>query len=106
MKNYIQQEILIITGTTFSKRACCEKNTGNQKIFTEKEQLEEACWNGLLQEMIPEIYYHKKEKKELFLWNVKKGNSFIELEMSEIPDEKDDLYSIDPYSFIQFQLLS
>lgn len=106
MKNYIQQEILIITGTTFSKRGCCEKKTAKQKNFTEKEQLEEACWNGLLQEMIPEIYYHAKENKELFLWNVKKRNSFIELEMGEIPDERDDLYSIDPYSFTQFQLLS
>ena len=104
MKNYKQQEILIMMGTTFSRRQCCEKKSGKQNNLAEKEQLEEACWNGLLQEMIPEICHPSDE--ELFLWQIKKGNSFIELEMGEIPDEKDDLFSINPYSFIHFHLLS
>jgi hypothetical protein len=104
--NYIQQEILLITGTTFSTSQYCEKDPIKQNNLTEKEYLEEACWNGLLQEMIPEICEKPEGNKKLFLWQIKEGNSFIELELGELPEKKDNYFSIDPYSFIHFQLLS
>jgi hypothetical protein len=105
-RNYIQQEILLITGTTFSTRQYCEKDPGKQTNLTEKEYLEEACWNGLLHEMIPEICEQPEGNKKLYLWQIKEGNSFIELELGEMPEEKDNHFSIDPYSFTPFQLLS
>ena len=104
--NYIQQEILLMTGTTFSSRQWCEKDPGRKNNFTEKENLEEACWNGLLQEMIPEICDRSGGDKRLFLWQIKEGNSFIELDLGEVPEEKDNEFSIDPYSFMHFQFLS
>ena len=104
--NYIQQEILLMMGTTFSVRECCEKDPGKQNNLTEKEQLEQACWNGLLQEMIPEICKQPGGNKKLFLWQIKEGNSFIELELGEVPEEKDNQFSIDPYSFMHLQVLS
>jgi hypothetical protein len=104
--NYIQQEILLITGTTFSTRQYSEKDPVRQNNLTEKEYLEEACWNGLVQQMIPEICEHSEGNKKLFLWQIKEGNSFIELELGELPEAKDNHFSIDPYSFMQFQLLS
>ena len=82
------------------------KNPGKQSNLTEREQLEEACWNGLLQEMIPEICEQTEGNKKLFLWQIKEGNSFIELELGEIPEQKDNHFSIDPYSFAHLQLLS
>jgi hypothetical protein len=106
MKNSTQQEILLMTGTTFSARQWCEKDAGVQNNLTEKEQLEEACWNGLIQEMLPGIWEKTEGNKKLFLWQIKKGNSFIELEMGEIPEENDKYFSIDPYSFLHLQLLS
>ena len=102
--NYIQQEILLITGTTFSTKQFFGNDVGKDNL-TQKEHLEEACWNGLLQEMIPEIC-GQTENKKLFLWQIKEGDSFIELELGEAPEEKDNEYSIDPYSFMHFQLLS
>ena len=104
--NYIQQEILLMMGTAFLTRQWCEKDPGKQNNLTEKEQLEEACWNGLMQEMIPEIYEHPDGNKKLFLWQIKEGKSFIELELGEVPEEKDTYFSIDPYSFMHLQLLS
>jgi len=104
--NYIQQEILLMMGTTFSTRQWCEKDPGKQNNLTEKDNLEEACWNGLLQEMIPEICEKAEGNKKLFLWQIKEGNSFIELDLGEVPEEKDNEFSIDPYSFIHFQMLS
>ena len=105
--NYIQQEILLMTGTTFSAKQCFGKKSETPRIiFRKKSSLQEACWNGLLHEMIPEICIPAEGNKKLFLWQIKEGNSFIELELGEIPEEKDDRFSIDPYSFIHLQLLS
>lgn len=104
--NYIQQEVLLMMGTTFSAKQCFGKNGGGQDNLSEKENLQEACWNGLLPEMIPEICEPIEGNKKLFLWKIKEGNSFIELELGEVPEEKDDRFSIDPYAFLHLQLLS
>ena len=105
--NFAQQEILLMTGTSFSSRQWCEKNDqDNQNQLTEKEQLEEACWNGLLQEMLPEIYGKTCGDTKLYLWQIREAVSFIEIELGELPGEKEKYFSIDPYSFLQMQSLS
>ena len=105
--NFAQQEILLMTGTSFSSRQWCEKNDqDNQNQLTEKEQLEEACWNGLLPEMLPEIYGQTCGKTKLYLWEIREAVSFIEIELGELPTEKEKYFSIDPYSFLQMQSLS
>jgi len=101
-----QQEILLMTGTTFSIRQWCEKDTTNQKKFTEKEQLENACWNGLLQTLLPEIFVKTEEDKNLSLMEIREGLSFIELEMGEPQEEMDKYFSIDPYSFMHLRGMS
>jgi hypothetical protein len=105
--NFIQQEILLMTGTSFSSRQCCEKiDQDNHSELTEKEQLEEACWNGLLPEMLPEIYGQTCGDTKLYLWQIREAVSFIEIELGELPEEKEKYFSIDPYSFLQMQSLS
>ncbi len=95
--NSTQQEILLLTGTNFSSRHCFEKDE-NQNHLTEKEQLEEACWNGMLKDMLPEIC--DQDGNKLYMWQVWKANSFIEIELGEIQEEKENYFSIDPYSFL------
>jgi hypothetical protein len=104
--NSTQQEILLMTGTHFSSRQCCDKNDSNQNNLSEKEQLEEACWNGLFKEMLPEIYNNTAGNKKLYLWQIREGASFIELEFAEFPADKEKYFSIDPYSFMPSKLLS
>jgi hypothetical protein len=105
--NSTQQEILLMTGTRFSARQCCEKNDAtNPKQLTEKEQLEEACWNGLLKEMLPELCEQPSGFKKLYLWQIREAGSFIELELGDVPGEKERYLSIDPYSFLPVQTLS
>ena len=99
---YIQQEILLIMGTTFSIRQWCEKDPGKQNNLTEKEQLEEACWNGLLPEMMPEICEIPEGNKKLFLWQIKEGKSFIELELGEIPKKKTTIFPLIPIHLCTF----
>ena len=103
--NSTQQEILLLTDTNFSSRHSFEKGDNNQNHLTEREQLEEACWNGLLKDMLPEICEQDAEGK-LYMWQVWKTNSFIEIELGEIPEEKESYFSIDPYSFLPEYFLS
>jgi hypothetical protein len=104
--NSTQQEILLMTGTSFSSRQWCEKNDAAQNQFTNKEQLQNACWNGLLQEMLPEICKPTADNKNLYLWQITEGTSFIDLELGEVPGEIEKNYSINPYSFLPLQSLS
>jgi hypothetical protein len=101
MKNSTQQEVLLITGTTFSSAQLSKKDESKSNGLTDIEQLEEACWNGLLQEMLPEIFDKNIGDEKPYLWQIKEGKSFLELEWAESPVEKDNFFSIDPYDFLE-----
>ena len=105
--NFTQQEILLCTGTSFSLQEFAETNDGlNYNHLTEKEKLEVACWNGLLPSMLPEVFQQQALNKKLYLWEIREGSSFIELELGEIHLEMEKQFSIDPYSFLPLQELS
>src|SRR4051812_36822094 len=100
-----QQEILLLTGTRFSSNMYCAKDE-SQEHLSETEKLQEACWNGMVQELLPELRKDVNNKK-LFLWNIVQGNAFLELKFSNTPSSTEDKeLSIDPYSFLALQQLS
>lgn len=102
--NTTQQEVLLITETGFSSRQCCGKNeNGKEDQLTGREQLQEACWNGLVQEILPELFKENESKKDLYLWKLTEGRSFLELDLGVSPMEKDIHFSIDPYCFLAAQ---
>src|SRR3954470_22886449 len=96
----IQQEVLLLTGTNFSNRQWSTRDDNTSKNLSEEEKLEQACWNGLLPEMLPEIFDNNQLSGKLFLWEIKEGASFLKLERGEYPKAKNNYYSIDPYSFL------
>ena len=75
--NSTQQEILLMTDTSFAQRPWCEKESDN-KSLTQQEKMEEACANGLMQELLPELF-EEPENKKLYLWQIKPGFSFLQL---------------------------
>ena len=100
-QNSTQQEILLLTGTSFSSRQWSEKDgSADKQRLTEKERLEESCWYGLVKEMLPELFRQPDAAHKIFLWQILEGKSFLELDLGETPFEKDRFYSIDPYSFL------
>ena len=100
-KTTIQQEILLVTTNTFSQRQFCDKDApnGNQSL-SNTQMLEEACWNGMLKEMLPDVLAKTFSGKDLFLWHVRKGQSFLQIELSEFPLKVDKHYSIDTTFFL------
>ena len=98
--NGTQQEILLLTGTSFSQRQLCEKDEIKQ-ASTDKEQLEEACWNGFIKELLPEIVQKPESGNCLFLWQIRKAESFLEIELCDTHLAIDSHTSIDPYNFFE-----
>ena len=57
-----QQEILLSTDTEFAHRQWADKNEGTAGLSA-REQLEKACWDGLVKELIPELDITLNTKK-------------------------------------------
>jgi hypothetical protein len=96
-----QQEILLVTNTTLSEKQWCEKGTTDANHSQSSiEQLEEACWNGLLDELFPEVMLTRLPGKRLYLWHVRKGSSCLQLEWSEFPLCIEKHRSINPAFFL------
>lgn len=107
MSTTLHQEILLMTGTFFSSRQCLQKNEDdNQKYVAEAEQLQEACWNGQLREMLPEICEPFTGNRTLYLWQIRQNKSSLEIILGEAPDEIEREFSIDPHSFLLAQVLN
>ena len=92
----IQQEIMILTGTTFSQRPLCGSDGKLEgKNLTESEKLEKAVWDGLLDELLPEIIVDKK----VHIWQIWDTEYALQVELSKYPlGEKHS--SINPYYFL------
>jgi hypothetical protein len=96
----IQQEILLSATSTFSNRNWQYKETPQAgQTASNHEKLEEACWNGLLDELLPGIVEKSPSGKQLYLWQIRRGNAFLEIELCEYPMVIDQYLSIDPYAF-------
>ena len=93
-----------MTGTSYLAGNWIEKedNPAGRRL-SEMEELQEACWNGLLETMLPEVLIEPANGGILYLWDVKEAKSFLELELSEIPLPIDRRLSITPHSFLCFQ---
>ena len=104
MKNNSTQEVLLMTGTGFASRQYTERDLpDNAKNLPGNEKLKNACWNGLLKEMLPEIFLLNDPAAKLYLWQVREANQFFALEMSEYPTGVNKYWSVDPYRFMEVQ---
>jgi hypothetical protein len=102
-KTYVQVEVLLITGTRFLAENLVKKDENpTGRLLSENEQLQEACWNGLLETMLPEVWIKPANDGILYLWDIKEAQSFLELVLSEIPLPIDRRLSITPHSFLCF----
>ncbi|MBS1606063.1 MAG: hypothetical protein JST42_25625 [Bacteroidetes bacterium] len=101
---YAQMEVLLITGTTLLSRDLCGKDdTGKDKASSANEQLEKACWDGLLPSLLPEVFDQVIRDNHLYLWGVRATDAFLQLDLSEAPIPVESPSSINPYSFLSTQ---
>jgi hypothetical protein len=102
---YVQMEVLLMTGTSFLAGNLVRKDdSAAERNYSEIEQLEEACWNGLVKMMLPEVWIEPPNGGILYLWEVKEAGTFLELKIGEIPLPVDGRLSLTPCNFLPFQV--
>jgi hypothetical protein len=110
----IIKEILLMTTSSFSERQLRETDAQDSNPdMSPAEQLEAACWNGLLIEMLPEIMHHpsrylsgaigSSHDKKLFLWQVQTRKSYLWISMAECPPVQETWSTLDPHVFLCHQ---
>ena len=84
-KQHILQEVLVSTRTTLSVKALFETNDFNKEA-TPVEKFEEACWNGLFNEIFSEILPHDSDQfKKIFIWEYMPVNRICLLTLQMLP---------------------
>jgi len=98
-----QQELLLMIHSNFFLREWLKINEQeNNNKLSDKEQLKEACWNGLTPEILPECFETTFDKSNR-LWEINDADAFIDLEFGEHIFNKERAYSVNPYAFMQVQ---
>ena len=98
------REVLLLTTTSFSKRQLCEKDGKEREQLPDPaEQLEAACWNGLLDDILRGTNPSPSGDNKLFLWQVEKEKSFLRLSMGDCPPVFEKRFTLDPHIFLYFR---
>ena len=93
------QEILLVMNNSFSKRQFAKNDflRGESPIQNTPEQLEQACWNGLLSSILPELI---DLESKIFLWEIINHPSFLLLNLAVQPPVIDPVFSLNPEFFL------
>ncbi|MEO6537359.1 MAG: hypothetical protein ABIT07_04930 [Ferruginibacter sp.] len=104
--NFTHQEILLMANSHFSAREYSLKNEAeNGPGLTPKEKLAEACWNGLITQILPEINL-TVDNKPLTIWEVSEGREAFYLKLGEIDIVPEAAFTLNPYRFIARGMLN
>jgi len=98
--NSTYQEILLMMDSSFASRDRVPKDEAKSKNLTPREKLQDACWNGLIPEFLPEIA-EKKYDPTLSLLEINEGNHFLDVRYGADFEETDSYCSINPYLFFE-----
>jgi hypothetical protein len=95
------REILLFANTNFSKQEFCTKEKENNinRNNPPLEELEKACWAGLLWEILPELMDDSSFKKQ-FIWRITNGLHFLKINMGTYAWEVERETTLDPYYFL------
>jgi hypothetical protein len=102
MKNDTSQlEILLVASTSLTRREMCEKEASQEsKDLSAEEQLEQACWNGLLHDLLPEMMQPETPGRGYFIWHIRQGQSLLQIQLSNSVVLMETQDSIDPWLFL------
>ncbi len=96
------QEIMLLIDSRFCSREFCSRDDKLQglNLNLHREQLENACWAGMLFEMLPELIESQRTGVKTFIWDIHSAGHFLLVNQgcSSQPVEKP--FSLDPYLFL------
>jgi hypothetical protein len=90
----VHQEVLIFTTTSLSQMTLYKKNSSREESSA-IEEMEEAFWDGFLNEFVPEIMPSTRDIK-MFIWGVYAGESYLLIDLANKPGVPPSVFTIDP----------
>ena len=102
-KCHAKQEILLLTSSSFAQGDLCKNDffeEDRRQGLSPVERLEEACWNGLLDEFLSNTPANQTSGNKLFLWKIHVAQAFLCVELCQAPSPLDYYSSLDPYLFL------
>lgn len=103
--NFTTQEILLMTDTRFSAREYTLKDEEKGPQRSAKDKLAEACWNGLVTQMLPEICL-TINKKPLTLWELGEAQHLFYLHLGDADSIPEAVFTLNPYRFVERNVLN
>jgi len=98
-----QKELLLILHTSFFEKAWVKNNNAEKDgWFSQREQLKEACWNGLTPEILPECFDNIYDRSTT-LCDINEANTFIDLVYCNYTQKEEKQHSLNPYVFMEVQ---
>lgn len=93
-QQHVHQEVLIFKNQKLSQKALCRKNSSNENNSA-IEDLEEALWDGLLNELVPEIMPSIWDMK-IVIWGIYAGEFYLLVDLAGSAGNTAPIFSIDP----------
>ena len=102
MKNiFTTMEILLMTNTKFSAREYAGMNENQpSKNKSEHSKLAEACWNGIIPYMLPELF-EEANNKPFILWQLEECNHLLYMQLGGNNIAPDPAFTIHPLVFVE-----
>lgn len=106
-KQLVFQEILLRPRSVYFKKEWCEINPEkNKKKLSDTERVLQLIWNGVLPEILPEIYVQNAMQQPLILWEVYESNHLLELNLGDSAEIPLNRFSINPGAIAHFACLN
>jgi hypothetical protein len=100
-KTTSQHEILLYTGSNFSYRQLCSREENEKgKQLSANEELEKACWDGMIYEIFPELLQGIPSGQQRFIWQILQGKHYLYILIGSCPATALSENSLDPYFFM------
>lgn len=93
-------EILLMTNTKFSAREYSDKNETQPSKNNGQNKLAEACWNGMIPAILPELF-DNPDNKRLTMWQLVECNRLLYAQLGEDPILPEAEFTLNPYLFIE-----
>jgi hypothetical protein len=105
---YAQQEILLSISSRFSKTELSEHTVSPNKSLSRVEMLENACWFGFLEALMPELFIKSGSGNSLFKMYIHTSRRLVKIGLNEVfqvdtmPPYREQVQSIDPNVFFGY----
>jgi len=100
MENNFTMEVLLLTNTKFSKKEYVERSEHPLKPNPQHNKLADACWNGLVPVILPELFKDTSDKN-VMMWQLEEGGQFLYMQIGQQPLIPEPHFGLHPWLLLE-----